>query len=87
MSKLATVEVGFGNWLKLSWEYGDLIPPTVMMGLLMLGSALLPVVGIYLSVCLGLAFLLSLYYAWRRDLRSPPWYIREALKIGEAAHN
>ncbi len=75
--KSSKVEVGFGEWLELACKYGDLLMPLVMMGVLMFGTIMLPIVGFYISVGLGIAFGLTLRYAWKQDCKNPPWYLTE----------
>jgi len=79
-----TANIGFGEWLELSCEYGNLLLSLIEMFILGFGVLWLPVIGLSLSIMLGISFVLALYCKYRQDLKTPPWYLVQ-MQEGEHA--
>ena len=69
-------KIGFNDWLRLSYTHGDLLMPLICIGLLMFAAIMIPVIGLYVCFGIGVAFLLALRHAWKRDCKNPPWYLK-----------
>lgn len=79
------VEIGFSEWIGLVCKHEPLAYLRLLsVGLLMIAASFLmmhsAIVGFLLFVGLGGAFMWAFHRAWRRALKDPPWYLKEALK-------
>lgn len=81
---MTKANVSFVEWFELACKYGDLIMPLVAMGMLMFGAfvigLMIPIIGLPTFSGLGIAFLLTLRYAWRQDWKNQVWYLTEHVK-------
>ena len=72
--------IGFQRWLELMLDHGDGIDKLNFLTLVFL-----TVTGFLVYAPLGLGMgtlaLLALWTRYKRDLRNPPWWLKEALNV------
>ena len=82
---MSTKKISFSEWLRIVWEHGGLLLFMNIGAVMFAAFAFFLVaplaVGIPLFGGVGLAFLLALRYAWQRDCKNQPWWLK--LYIGE----
>lgn len=84
-------DISFDEWLRLACTQGGLLLPLLCIFAVLFAAVTMaiavPIVGVPLVCGLGLAFWLTLRYAWHQDCKNPPWYLRKEQEDEETAHD
>lgn len=73
-------EMDFAEWMRRSCRYSIIVKirlATMCLLMLMALAVFWP-----LSLILGVAFMLTLRRCWKKEIKNPPWYLREVGKGG-----